>query len=79
MKKILNFILNPKWGIGLGLLFFVIGFIDIELSGGNSFIEMSWWGKSAYVGFLAILAIFFVRFMLLPFGYMIVNLFKKKK
>lgn len=79
MKKILNLLVNPKLLVGLGGLFFALGFVDVEITNAHSLIEMGVLGKSSMVGFFVVLLVMLFKFMLIPFGYQIIQKFKKKK
>jgi len=76
MKKILNTIIDPKKGIVLGLVFFVVAFINSLIVDARSMSDLSWWGKIATIGMMIILGIIFIRFFIVPIGYWIIKLFK---
>lgn len=74
MKNLFN---DPRKWLAAGLIFFIIGAIDTWILGANSYAEMAWWSKSAYVGFMMVLGALFFRFFLLPLGYWIGRGIKK--
>jgi phosphatidylglycerophosphate synthase len=77
MKKIFNVIIDPQKGIVVGLVLFVIAFINSLMVDARSMSDLSWWGKIATVCMMIILGIMFIRFFIIPIGYWIVKLFKK--
>jgi hypothetical protein len=74
MKK---YISDPRAWLGLGAIFFFIGAIDTWGLGANSWSEMLWWSKTAFVGFMIVLSGLFLKLFLLPVGYWIVKGVKK--
>lgn len=74
MKK---YISDARAWLGLGLIFFFIGAIDTWGNGANSWSEMLWWSKTAFLGFMVTFVGLFVRFFLMPLGYAIFKRVKK--
>lgn len=52
--------------IGVGILLFTVSLMDLLNSGGNSYQELHWWGKVAYIGFFNCLGGLFYITMLRP-------------
>lgn len=62
-------------GLAVGFLLFVIGFINLEMNGGERYSDMTWWGQIPAV----ILMITIPAAVLYALGGSIISMFKKKK
>lgn len=66
MKK---FSIDGRAIIAVGMVFIIIALFDTLGNDANSYSEMTWWGKSSIIGFMSVLGIAFIKFMLIPICY----------
>lgn len=66
MKKLLKILAYPKALLSLGILFFIIGFLDVELNGASNISEMTWWGKTSVYGIFGIFGMLIIGFVIMP-------------
>jgi len=77
MKKVLDVLLNPFTGLGVGGIFFIIGAVNSLIVGATSFNDLSWWGKEATIGFCVVFTMLFIKFFILPVSEWLLSLVKK--
>ena len=72
MKKLLN----PIYLIAVAIIGFFVALVDLLISGGNSFAELTF-GKPFIILFVIVLAYFFLRYFLGGIIFWLISLFKK--